>query len=232
MTKFLTLSLTALTLSLTPQAFAEDITEDFVVGSDFTQMQPQTLDTVEVEVLPGPLPRFASDTTIAVARLDGGRLIPTPYGEVEDWEFLDRRIGAKIVQLGASAHIAYIPELPLSTSQSSNNIDEVRVTAANEGFEYVLIYGVGTDATWSSFGGKALVETGLTVAPDCAAWEEAKAKALLVHSRTGYVLGAVTADDIEFNIGQLADRAEKLITHLSRNPSVAGLETEGGTDNI
>lgn len=228
MTKFITLSLTALALTLTAPAFAEDIIED--VGLPI--MQSQTLDTVEVEVLPGPVPRLASDSSIAVARLDGGRLIPTPFGEVEDWEFLDRRVNASIVQLGAAKHIKYIPELPMGAQDSSNTIDEVRITASNEGFDYVLIYGVGPDATWSSFGGQALTETGLTVKPDCAAWEEARAKALLIHSRTGYVLGAVTADNIEYNIGELADRVEGLIDQSARVMSVADLEIETPTHDL
>lgn len=228
MTKYLTLSLTALAMTLAAPSYAEDIIEEL----GLPLMQPQAVDTVEVEVLPGPLPRLASDATIAVARLDGGRLIPTPYSEVEDWEFLDRRVDADIVQLGAAKHIKYIPELPMGAQSSSNTIDEVRITASNEGLDYVLIYGIGPDATWSSFGGQALVETGLTVKPDCAAWEEARAKALLVHSRTGYVLGAVTADNIDYNIGELADRVESLIDDSTRKMSVADLELETGTHDL
>lgn len=159
--------------------------------------------------------------TIAVARLDGGRLIPTPFGETEDWTFLDRRIEANIVQLGATHYIKYIPELPLNAEQSSNKIDEIRLTAANEGYEYVLMYGLGYDADWASFGGQALDKTGLHVKPDCAAWEQAKAKALLINSFTGDVLGAATADNIEFNIGELADEVEYLIDSLSARVQTA-----------
>ena len=92
----------------------------------------------------------------------------------------------------------------------------MRITAAAEGFSYVLIYGVGPDASWSSFGGKALRETGLTVHDGCKAWQKAKAKALLVNAYTGEVLGAATAENIEFNIGELADNVGELVTKLSK----------------
>jgi len=152
-------------------------------------------------------------SNIAVARVDGGRLIPTPYDEVRDWQFLDKRIGAKVSQLRNYTH--YIPELYWGEAGSENKIDEIRLTAANEGFDHVLIYGVGPDASWASFGGKALSETGLRVHEDCASWETAKSKALLINSYTGEVLGAVTSDDIEYNIGDLADQVEGLIRDLS-----------------
>lgn len=171
----------------------------------------QTAERVSTSMSPSKL---SPGTTIAVARLDGGRLIPTPYAETEDWTFLDRRIDTNIVQLGAAAYIKYTPELPLDAAQPVNKLDEVRLTAANEGFEYVLIYGVGLDARWASFGGMSLPESGLTVKPDCASWEQAKAKALLVNSFTGDVLGAATADNIEFNIGALADDVEDMIEAL------------------
>jgi len=157
-----------------------------------------------------------TDSQIAVARLDGGRFIPTPRAEVTDWEFLDRRMSVDITEMNASDYWKYIPEIPFQGSQDTmNKIDEIRLTAANEGKDFVLIYGVGPDASWASFGKRALSQTGLTVHKDCKSWDDAKAKALLVDSFTGEVVGAVTADDIEFNIGQLADRVGELIQELS-----------------
>lgn len=199
------------------------------MGIDAAPETFESYQTAERETLQAGLPSLAQDATIAIARLDGGRLIPTPYGEAEDWTFLDRRTDAHIVQLGASAHIKYIPELPLDAVSPSNTLDEVRLTAANEGFEYVLMYGIGQDARWASFGGMELSESGLSVKPDCAAWEQAKAKALLVNSFTGEVLGAATADDINYNIGALADGVEDLIDHL-RTPRYAG-NLDLGRDN-
>ncbi len=160
-------------------------------------------------------PLINTSATIGIARLDGGRLIPTPHSEEVDWTFLDRRMDTKIQQLGASNYINYIPEIAFQGQDTDNKIDEIRLTAANEGMDYVIIYGVGPDASWASFGKKALSETGLTVHKDCKSWEQAKAKALLVDSYTGEVLGAVTADDITYNIGQLADRVGEMITELS-----------------
>lgn len=152
---------------------------------------------------------------IAVARLDGGRMIPMPYGETVDWSYLDKRVDANITELKTNTYIKYIPEIPFFGQDTDNKIDEIRLAAANEGKDYVVIYGVGPDASWASFGKKALSETGLKVRKDCNAWQAAKAKALLVDSFTGDVLGAVTSDNIEFNIGELADRVGEMITELS-----------------
>lgn len=151
---------------------------------------------------------------IGIARLDGGRLIPTPFGEEFDWELLSRRTTANISLLSAGDYLKYIPEIPFQGVDTDNKIDEVRLTAANEGYSHVLIYGMDTDAYLSSFGGKALNETGLTFHEDCVSWENAKAKALLVNAHTGEVIGAATANDITHNIGELADDVERLLKKL------------------
>ena len=160
-------------------------------------------------------PALEKNARIAVARLDGGRLIPTPYGEEVDWKMLDKRSNADITLMNAGSYLKYTPEIPFQGQDTDNKIDEVRITAAAEGFSYVLIYGVGPDASWASFGGKALRETGLTVQDGCDSWQKAKAKALLVNAYTGDVLGAATADNIEFNIGELADNVGELVTKLT-----------------
>ena len=79
----------------------------------------------------------------------------------------------------------------------------------------MIVYGMGTDAYWSSFGGKALSETGLVVHEDCDSWDKAKAKALLVNTHTGEVLGAAKTDDITHNIGYLADDMERVLNRLT-----------------
>lgn len=161
------------------------------------------------------MPVISANARIAVARLDGGRFIPTPRAETVDWNYLDNRLEANIVEMDASTYYEYIPEIPFQGQDTMNKIDEIRLAAANEGFEHVLIYGVGPDASWASFGRRALSETGLSVHKDCKSWEDAKAKALLVDSFSGEVIGAVTADNIEYNIGQLADRVGDMILDLS-----------------
>ena len=161
-------------------------------------------------------PMLEKTAKIAVARLDGGRLIPTPFGEEFDWKMLDKRLGADISLMNAGDYLKYTPEIPFQGQDTDNKIDEVRITAAAEGYSHVIIYGVGPDASWSSFGGKALRETGLTVQDGCKSWQKAKAKALLVNAYTGEVLGAATADNIEFNIGELADNVGDLVTKLSK----------------
>jgi len=171
-------------------------------------------ETLESEAQMSADNQLTHSAKIGIARLDGGRLIPTPFGEEFDWELLSRRTTANISLLSAGDYLKYIPEIPFNGVDTDNKIDEVRLTAANEGYSHVLIYGMNTDAYLSSFGGKALNETGLTVHEDCESWKSAKAKALLVNAHTGEVLGAAMADDITFNIGELADDVERLLKKL------------------
>lgn len=172
--------------------------------------------SLELTITPETIePTISKDARIVVARLDGGRFIPTPHTETVDWNYLDKRLDADIVEMDASKYYNFIPEIPFQGQDTMNKIDEIRLAAANEGFEHVLLYGVGPDASWASFGRRALSETGLTIHKDCASWENAKAKALLVNSFTGEVVGAVTADNIEYNIGELADRVGDMINELS-----------------
>jgi len=162
------------------------------------------------------MPVLTVKAKIGIARLDGGRLIPTPYAEEFDWKMLDKRSEADISLMNTGSYLKYIPEIPFQGVDTDNKIDEIRLTAANEGFSHVLIYGVGPDAHWASFGDKALRETGLAVKDGCESWQRAKAKALLVNAYTGEVLGAATADNIEFNIGELADNVERLVGKLTQ----------------
>lgn len=159
--------------------------------------------------------RLASSARIAVARLDGGRLIPTPFDEEFDWQLLDKRVDLDIEVMNAGDYLKYIPEIPMNGVDTDNKIDEVRLTAANEGYSHVILYGMGTDAYWASFGGKALSETGLTVEEDCDSWDKAKAKALLIDANTGEVLGAAKTNDITHNIGYLADDMERVLNTLT-----------------
>ena len=114
-------------------------------------------------------PILKKNSKIAVARLDGGRFIPTPRAEVIDWDMLDARLEIKLSEMQASDYWNYIPEIPFQGAQDTKNkIDEIRLTAANEGQDYVLIYGVGPDASWASFGKQALSETCLLYTSDAA----------------------------------------------------------------
>ncbi len=187
-------------------------------------MNPLDVPGYEIELFDGPTlsqtniktPALPKTAKIAVARLDEGRLIPTPYGEEYDWTLLDKRSDMEVSLLSLSAYLKYIPATPLHIAQSDNRIDEVRMTAALEGYSHVIIYGTGRDAAWHSFGSRALEHTGLTMDADPAIWKKAKAKALLVNSFTGEVLGAASAENIEYNIGELADNVDALMTRLSK----------------
>lgn len=180
---------------------------------DFFVVSP--IPPLQQEVAPKTTASLPTGATIAVARLDGGRLIPTPFAEAFDWELLARRTGANIEPLSAGAALDYVPEIAFQGVDTDNKIDEIRLAAVGEGYSHVILYGVGPDARWSSFGGKALAETGLSVDEDCRSWDGAKAKALLVDAYTGDVLGAAVADDITHNIGKLADDMERVMGTLA-----------------
>lgn len=213
MTKLLkTAAITALITGFANSATALDIGDQLNAHTPVVELFDAAALT-EVKIQPPALKKTAK---IAVARLDGGRFIPTPYGEEVDWKMLDKRTEANISLMQAGSYLKYTPEIPFQGQDTDNKIDEVRLTAAAEGYSHVLIYGVGPDASWASFGGKALRETGLTVQNGCESWQKAKAKALLVNSYTGEVLGAATAENIEFNIGELADNVGALVTKLSK----------------
>ena len=160
------------------------------------------------------LDKLTQDDRIAVARLDGGKLIPTPFGEEYDWELLDRRVDLNIDLLPPASFLKYTANYAFADGDTDNEIDEIRLTAANEGFSHVILYGLDADAYWASFGGKALPDTGLVIGDECECWAGAKAKALLVDTHTGEVLGTATADDVTYNIGKLADDMERVLDSL------------------
>lgn len=165
---------------------------------------------------PAQDPVFNTNAKIGVARLDKGRLIPAPLGELQDWHFLDKRSIANFEPISPAAVIKNIPEVPMGGRDSDNKLDEIRMTAADLKMDYVLVYGMGKDALWGSFGGKALMETGFqfnekTMSP------RAGAKALLVDTYTGKVFGEVTSEEIEFGVGDLTDKVDALIAELISN---------------
>ena len=182
-------------------ASAEDIYE-----SDISYLD-------ELPALTSPVLTRAS--IIAIARLDGGRLIPAPHTELEDWSYLDNRLDTKLVPMSAASYIKYTPEIPFNGRDTDNKIDEVRLTAANEGIDFTLIYAVGTDADFALFGNRSMTETGLILGEDNEQWMKAKSRALLMNSHNGQVLGMVAADNVEFNIGELADKVGEMINTLS-----------------
>jgi hypothetical protein len=165
-------------------------------------------------------PIFNIDAKIGIARLDKGRLIPAPIGEMRDWSFLDKRSDANFELISPAAVIKNIPDVPMNGKDSYNKIDEIRMTAADLKMEYVLIYGMGKDAAWGSFGGKALMETGLLVDEDQIS-PRAGAKALLVNTYSGKIYGTVTSEQIEFGVGELTDKVDALIDDLISNEEKA-----------
>ena len=163
-------------------------------------------------------PTLKIGSTIGIARLDKGRLIYAPMVELRDWAFLDKRSGATFAPVSPSALIKNIPEVAMDGRDSDNKIDEIRLTASDLHMDYVLIYGMGKDAQWGSFAGKALANTGLTFKANEIS-PRAKAKAMLVDTFTGEVYGTVTSNDFEYSIGDLTDQVEILINTLTAERS-------------
>jgi hypothetical protein len=159
---------------------------------------------------------FKIGSKIGVARLDKGRLIPAPTGELLDWKFLDNRSAANFEPISAAAHIKNLPEIPMDGRDTYNQIDEIRLTAFDLKMDYVLVYGLGRDAQWGSIGGKALIETGLRFDEDEIS-PRAGAKALLVDTYTGEVFGTVTSEETEFGVGDLTEKVDALIGDLISN---------------
>jgi len=163
-------------------------------------------------------PTINIDSTIGIARLDKGRLIYAPIVELRDWAFLDKRSGATFAPVSPAALIKNLPDVPMDGRDSDNKLDEIRLTASDLGMDYVLIYGMGNDAQWGSFAGKAMANTGFIVSGDDIS-PRAAAKAMLVNTYTGQVYGTVTSDEVEFSVGDLTDKVETLINTLTADPS-------------
>ena len=159
---------------------------------------------------------FNINAKIGIARLDKGRLIPAPLGELADWGFLDKRSVANFEPISPAAVIKNIPEVPMGGRDSDNKLDEIRMTAADLKMDYVLVYGMGKDAQWGSFGGKALMETGFQIDENTVS-PRAGAKALLVDTYTGKVFGEVTSEEIEFGVGDLTEKVDALVEELISN---------------
>ena len=172
--------------------------------------------TAYLETLPAvTAPVLTKNSVIAIARLDGGRLIPAPHTELEDWSFLNKRSPVSLVPMSAASYIKYTPEIPFNGRDTDNKIDEVRLTAANEGIDFTLIYAVGPDADVALFGNRTMKETGLRLSDNSDQWMKAKSRAILMNSHNGQVLGMVAADNVEFNIGALADKVGDMINTLT-----------------
>lgn len=159
-------------------------------------------------------PIINQDAVIGIARLDKGRLIPTPRGERLDWGFLDKRSALTFKPISAAAHLATLPDIPMNGRDSDNRIDEIRMTAADLGMDYIVLYAIGDGAKWGSFGGKAMMQTGLKVS-DTLASPAAQAKAVLVDTYDGTVYGIVTSDKADFGVGELSEKVEALTDKLA-----------------
>ena len=170
--------------------------------------------TVPFQEKTGTQPTIRIGSTIGIARLDKGRLIYAPMAELRDWADLDSRSGATSAPVSPAALIKNLPNVPMNGRDSDNKLDEIRLTASDLRMDYVLIYGMGSDAQWGSFAGKAMAETGF-IFQENEISPRAAAKAVLVNTYTGQVYGTATSDKIQFNISDLANEVGILINALT-----------------
>lgn len=200
------LTLSALASSASALEFMDPMTAP---GSSYAMFEntPETL-------LPKTI-TFDKHGTVGIARVDSGRLISAPYGEMEDWTYLNKRTETQFKPISISAHLKNIPEVAFEGHDSYNTLDEIRLTASDSGMDYVLVYGLNQDAETGTFAYRFIDETGFIVRDTAAAYDKAKAKAMLVDTYTGQVYGSVTADNVEFGVGELTDKVENLIETLS-----------------
>jgi len=195
------------------------------IGANANALSPQTglnigtlvvreASLTTVETAPVIAPTLNLSAKIGIARIDKGRLIYAPSVELRDWAFLDNRSAANFAPVSPAALIQNLPEVPMNGKDSDNKIDEIRMTASDLRMDYVLIYGMGKDAQWGSFGGKAIANTGLSAQDDKIS-PRGNAKAILVNTYTGEIYGTITSDKVEFSIGDLTDKVEVMINELS-----------------
>jgi len=164
-----------------------------------------------------PAPNAAMvSSPIGFARLDQGRMIAAPFSELRDFAALSMRMDGAVTLSPVSPTTlnAVSASYPLGGGESTNRFDEIRLAAAAQGQRYVLIYGMGQDAQWNSFGGLALRDTGFVVPVGHQFSPKGKVKALLVGTYSGTVYGTVTSDDMSEGLTDFTRRVEELLTHI------------------
>lgn len=159
-------------------------------------------------------PSIRIGSTIGIARLNKGRLTYAPMSELRDWASLDKYSGATFAPVSPVAFHNIFPIASTDGQTSENQFDEIRITASDLRMDYVLIYGMGNDAQWGSFGGKAMAETGF-IFDQSKVSPRGAVKALLVDTYTGQVYGTVTSDKISLNINELTSKIDTLINTLT-----------------
>lgn len=182
-----------------------------------TNIQPASYTHISIDDVNAALPRA---TKIGIARLDEGRLITLPYSEATDWTTLNARGATQFIPVSASLYLTNTPDIDLNGQGSTNIIDQIRMTARDQGLDYLVIYGRGADANYASLGNVALRETGLSVQYGSQAWQRGDTKALLVDTYSGDVLGTVTTSlSVDFDISRITGSVFDIVDILTLQTS-------------
>ena len=211
---------TALTIALlgTAGMNANALSTQSPINGMTTVVQEASITPLPPLKVEGPV--FNTNAKIGIARLDKGRLIAAPFNELRDWSFLDKRAAANFGIISPAAVLKNIPNVPMDGRDSDNKLDEIRLTASDLGMDYIVIYGMGKDAEWGSFAGKAMANTGFIIEGKNIS-PRGDAKAILVDTYTGKIYGTVTSDEAEFGVGDLTDKVQSLIEGLGTHTAKA-----------
>ena len=172
------------------------------------------MDAAASEAIASGTTGFESGETIAVARVEAGRMIPVPHLERYRWQDATKRSEESYELLSPAAYLRMVPELDFRGRDTDNKLDEMRLAANDEGYRYLLVYGVGEDARPGGFARRSLSATGLDPQGVAAAHDGDGAKAMLVEVGTGRVLGAVTAGVGDAYLTELTDRVTEMVERL------------------
>ena len=153
-------------------------------------------------------------TKVAVARVELGRFTPMPFSEQGRWEEMHLRTNKNFAALSPAAYVNALPEIDFGSQDTDNKLDEMRLASIDEGYDYLLVYGMGEDAFAGSFARRPVSRTGFDISNTPEVMDGGEAKAILVETRTGYVLGSVTAPVKDRYVSELSDAVAEMVNSL------------------
>lgn len=139
-----------------------------------------------------PLLQEGRPAKIGFARTtESGRLMPAPYRDKIDWGKLDARTTYSVEAVSAALHLNNTPEVALFGRGSTNQTDQIRMTASDQAMDYVLVY------TKDALG---------------------RIDGQLLATYSGKVLGELQSDLTEYHIRDLTEKADSLIEKVTKTP--------------
>lgn len=165
---------------------------------------------------------FDTPTSIGLARVDQGRLIVAPFEELRSWAALSMRFegAATLFPVSPTSLNSVSAEFAEGGQESSNRIDEIRLAAALQGQNFVLIYGEGVDANAGMIGGQKYEYSGLSNTVNL---PKAQIKGALVGTYTGRIYGVISTNENANPLADFMKKAQTLIGNI--DPDAEGRMT-------